>query len=533
MIPMQHPRLVWPKFSALNHLSIAMRLHIGFALVLLLLAVIGMLGWFYTGALAARTQNVVDLDYRRAEIVSTMEKAVSDMALSVTSMSLNDDPEDIAYEVKRLEQSSKIYEERVKELDASIREGDQTMGLATQIKTLNETSSGALTVMNQISLKATAGISREQLAQFTINQLRPSQDAWFLTLDKLKQSVNSTMHEAALESKTTARQVRTVMAVAVGAALVVGLLAAGLISRSIAQPLAQAVVLARAVAQGDLSASMVTTRRDEVGALLDALTDMQRGLRSIVSDIQMTADSIHLASSEMAGGNSDLSHRAELTATRLQQATASMQQLTSAVLQSEQAALSADDLASAAAQAAQRGGAVIQQVVGNMEAIADSSRKIANITGVIDSIAFQTNLLALNAAVEAARAGEQGRGFAVVAAEVRSLAHRSAVAAKEINALIGASVEKVESGSKLVNSAGATMADIVGSVQRVAVVISQITDATRQQNDDIRDVSLALEQVETLTQQNVALVEQSAAAAGLLSEQASRMNALSGTFRLT
>src|SRR5439155_19135741 len=266
--------------------------------------------------------------------------------------------------------------------------------------------------------------------------------------------------------------------------------------------------------------------------LLQTLSAMQASLRQIVGQVRASTDSISTASAEIATGNQDLSARTEQTASNLQQAASSMEQLTGTVKQSADSARQADRLASSAAEVAARGGQVVSQVVSTMNDINASSKKIADIIGVIDGIAFQTNILALNAAVEAARAGEQGRGFAVVAGEVRNLAQRSAEAAKEIKALIGASVDKVDSGSRLVADAGKTMQEIVSSVQRVADIIGEITAASSEQSDGIGQVNQSVVQLDQMTQQNASLVEESAAAAESLKEQALRLAQVVGAFRL-
>ena len=259
---------------------------------------------------------------------------------------------------------------------------------------------------------------------------------------------------------------------------------------------------------------------------------MTESLRRLVGEVRHTADSISTASNEIATGNQDLSARTEQAASNLQQTASSMEQLTGTVKQTADSATTANQLVSSASSVARRGGEVVTQVVSTMDEINASSKKIADIIGVIDGIAFQTNILALNAAVEAARAGEQGRGFAVVAGEVRSLAQRSAEAAKEIKALIGASVDKVESGSKLVADAGQTMQEIVGSVQRVTDIIGEITAAASEQSDGIGQVNTSVTQLDKMTQQNAALVEESAAAAESLKDQAQKLAAVVGTFRL-
>ncbi len=287
----------------------------------------------------------------------------------------------------------------------------------------------------------------------------------------------------------------------------------------------------RQMAEGDLSQDIQVSPGAD-SSLLAAVRDMSHGLASIVANVRTGTDSMTVASREIAVGNHDLSVRTEKQATSLEQTSSNMQTLTETVRQSADAASQANQLAGSAAAVAQKGGAVVSQVVTTMDEINASSKKINDIIGVIDGIAFQTNILALNAAVEAARAGEQGRGFAVVAGEVRSLAQRSAEAAKEIKALIGASVDKVESGSRLVQDAGATMSEIVASVQRVSDIIGEITAAASEQSQGISQVNQSVSQLDQMTQQNAALVEQAAAAASSLEQQAKALQTAVSTFKL-
>jgi methyl-accepting chemotaxis protein len=303
-------------------------------------------------------------------------------------------------------------------------------------------------------------------------------------------------------------------------------------SASITGPIGYAATVAESIAGGDLTRPIRLDGKDEATHLLASLERMQHSLREVVGQVHQSSQSIQRSSAEVASGNGDLSQRTEQAAGSLQQTASSMEQLTATVRHSAEAAGQAKALAASAASVAQRGGSVVGQVVSTMNEINTSSRRINDIIGTIDGIAFQTNILALNAAVEAARAGEQGRGFAVVAAEVRSLAQRSAQAAREIKGLIGASVERVEAGSQLVANAGSTMDDIVASVQRVAHIIGEISTAAVEQSSGIGQVNRSVSELDHMTQQNAALVEQSAAAAESLKEQASTLTALVATFRI-
>jgi methyl-accepting chemotaxis protein len=317
-------------------------------------------------------------------------------------------------------------------------------------------------------------------------------------------------------------------AISVVAALVLGVY----LARSISQPLTQAIELADAVAAGDLTREINANGNDEVAHLQEAMRGMVHNLRKLVSSVRVGVDSVAVASGEIASGNQDLSTRTEQQASSLEQTASSMEQLSSTVRQNAESARQANQLAVAASEVAGRGGEAVGNVVETMGQIQASSRKIAEIIGVIDGIAFQTNILALNAAVEAARAGEQGRGFAVVAGEVRSLAQRSAQAAREIKGLIADSVEKVESGSRQVTEAGTTMQDLVSQVRRVTDLLGEIASATVEHSSGIGLVNNAVTQLDQMTQQNAALVEQSAAAAASLRSQAEQLAQAVAIFKL-
>ncbi|MES2933666.1 MAG: methyl-accepting chemotaxis protein [Pseudomonadota bacterium] len=302
--------------------------------------------------------------------------------------------------------------------------------------------------------------------------------------------------------------------------------------RSITVPLNSAVKIAQTVAAGDLGSHIVVTGKDETGQLLQALKDMNQSLVKIVGEVRGGTDTIAAASGQIAAGNLDLSARTEGQASSLEQTASALEELTSTVKQNADNARQASQMAVTASDVAAKGGSVVSEVISTVSSINGSSRKIVDIIGVIDGIAFQTNILALNAAVEAARAGEQGRGFAVVAAEVRNLAQRSAAAAREIKALIGDSVEKVTVGSKLVDQAGATMDDVVNSVKRVSNIIGEIASASYEQTIGIEQINQAISQMDDVTQKNAALVEQAAAAAASMQEQASSLARVVSIFKL-
>ena len=313
--------------------------------------------------------------------------------------------------------------------------------------------------------------------------------------------------------------------------VVVAVLFAQWITRLIKQPIDEGVRTARRIADGDLTMQVRASHKDEIGDLLRALSEMQDTLASIVGGVRRNSEGVASASAQIASGNHDLSARTEQQASALEETAASMEELNSTVKQNADSARQASQLATNASAVAVKGGEVVQRVVETMRGINESSRKIADIIGVIDGIAFQTNILALNAAVEAARAGEQGRGFAVVASEVRSLAGRSAEAAKEIKELIGASVERVEHGSQLVDQAGSTMTEVVGAIRRVTDIVAEISAASDEQSNGVAQIDQAVTQMDTSTQQNAALVEEMAAAASSLKGQAQELVTAVSVFR--
>ncbi|MDB6002292.1 MAG: methyl-accepting chemotaxis protein, partial [Rhizobacter sp.] len=364
-------------------------------------------------------------------------------------------------------------------------------------------------------------------------ELLPKSLAFLDNVDKLVDRQRAQTQETLATAESIAKS-GVIMLVGGGvAALVLATVLALALTRSIVRPIRDAAQRARRIAGGDLTEAIAVERRDEAGELMQALHEMQTSLASVVTKVRASSDSVASGSTEIAQGNSDLSSRTEQQASALEETAASMEELGATVRQNADNAKQGNQLAMSASTVAVQGGELVNQVVETMKGINDSSKKIADIIGVIDGIAFQTNILALNAAVEAARAGEQGRGFAVVASEVRSLAQRSAQAAKEIKGLIGDSVDKVESGARLVSEAGTTMSDIVQSVKRVTDIIGEITAAATEQSSGIGEVNQAVSNLDQMTQQNSALVEESAAAAQSLREQAEQLAQAVAVFKVS
>ena len=372
----------------------------------------------------------------------------------------------------------------------------------------------------------------ERLRSFAAKDMYPAIDPIAEVVSQLIQVQLDVAREEYDASVAKASTVLWASIIAIAVALGLGTVMSWTIIRSIIVPLSQAVTLAEAVAVGDLTSHVIAPSDDETGRLLKALGVMNDNLARIVGQVRASAESVAVGAKEIAGGNAALSQRTEEQAASIEETAASMEELTSTVRHNAQTASAASELARTASDAASRGGSVVSDVVRTMESITTASRKMADIIGVIDGIAFQTNILALNAAVEAARAGEEGKGFAVVATEVRNLAQRSAAAAKDIKALIGDSVDKVELGHQLAGGAGQTMTDIVNQFRQVTELINGISTASAEQSRGIDQIGEAVVQLDRVTQQNAALVEESAAAAESLRHQAAQMLDTVAVFRL-
>ncbi|WP_288253618.1 methyl-accepting chemotaxis protein [uncultured Hydrogenophaga sp.] len=420
---------------------------------------------------------------------------------------------------------------RISELQKRLQEMEKTEAEIAALARIGELRKDVLAKLARVNqLKADEDYSGA--AQAMRNDFNPAVGPYLAAVRDFGQMQAGILKEAQAE-QAKERATSIVVAAAQVGLLILGIaVGAFFLIRNIRQPLNETMAFAERMAAGDLTATLNNDRGDEFGAMTRALGTMRDRLVSVVADVKRGTENITVAAKEISTGNNDLSSRTEQTASNLQQTAASMEQMSGAIKQSADSARVANQLADVAGQSAQKGGSVVNQVVSTMEEINQASRKINDIIGVIDGIAFQTNILALNAAVEAARAGEQGRGFAVVAGEVRNLAQRSAQAAKEIKGLIGASVDKVTVGTELVNQAGQTMSEIVENVVRVRDIIGEIASASGEQAEGVNQINAAVSNLDQMTQQNAALVEESAAAASSMNDQAARLAEVVRIFRL-
>ncbi len=517
---------VW---SVLLGAGLGRRLGMGFALLLMLMAAVAGFAVLQLRQQAAQTRQIVEVNNAKVTLAHQLLDSISRLAVQARSVTLLTDVKEIDAELVLFKDAATHYADDEQQLRARAAQSQTLADETPLLDAVTATGKVAMPLLQQAADEGQSGANVEATLTLTL-RVRPAETAWRAAVSHYIDQMGQA-NTAAAQAMMRAQQ-QAVWLIGAGLLLALGLGAAvgWWITRSITVPMAQAMGVAERIAEGDLHSEVPAAGHDEIGRLLQATARMQDRLRELVGGIRESADSINTASTEVASGNLDLSQRTEQTASNLQQAASAMTQLTHTVQQSAASARQANDMAASAASVAQRGGQVVGQVVSTMEEINASSRKIADIIGVIDGIAFQTNILALNAAVEAARAGEQGRGFAVVAGEVRNLASRSADAAREIKSLIGASVERVDAGARLVRDAGSTMDEIVSSVARVSAIIGEITTAAAEQSSGLDSVNGSVMQLDQMTQQNAALVEQSAAAAENLKDQAQRLTQLVRVF---
>jgi methyl-accepting chemotaxis protein len=516
----------------LNTLSIGQRLSAAFTITSLISLLIGLGAFYFINVVSDAGLYVGRSAAPRVDAVMEVKLLATQAHLKFEEIMGGDTAESID-EVRKLMKESRWF------INALLKGGENEEGKFLPL-TQPEAVSQAQATLTQFealenalnSRHATLGKADEAERLKVDAEFDKGFDVFIAAADKLETHIQTGMRNDLTKLEDSVGNSRLVMAVLVAAGFFISFLLGWVIKGSIVRPLGQCVSLAKAVENGDLTRRVEVAGGGEVGTLLRALAAMQTRLADVVRHVRQSTDSVATASAEISQGNSDLSARTESQASALEQTAASMEQLSSTVKQNADSAREANQLAQSASTVAVRGGEVVSQVVDTMKGINEASRKISDIIQVIDGIAFQTNILALNAAVEAARAGEQGRGFAVVASEVRSLAGRSAEAAKEIKTLINASVDRVTQGTTLVDQAGSTMNEVVTSIKRVTDIMGQISHASDEQSLGVSQVGEAVAQMDQVTQQNAALVEEMAAAANSLKSQAQDLVQTVAVFKL-
>ena len=509
----------------LRNLHIGTRLGLGFGLVLLLMMALALASLSRMANIHSSLDKVINENNVIIKELNDMRHAVMTVGIVVRNISVLTQEDEVKTEVKIMEAANAEYAHSMQALRAIMKsEEDKSL--------LDKIDAGQAEAKPWIDKAVALALKQGDVIPVLLTNVVPTQRMWLEAMEETVKRQEMLAQRTSAEADNAYTNALMLTLALAGAALLVGLLIAFFVTRSITSPLRSAVGVARRVADGDLTTRVDVQSADETGQLMQALKDMNESLVRIVGEVRNGTDTITLASREIAAGNMNLSVRTEEQASSLQTTASSMEELTSTVKHNAENASQANKLAATASEVAVKGGAVVSQVVDTMGSINESAKKIVDIIGVIDGIAFQTNILALNAAVEAARAGEQGRGFAVVASEVRNLAQRSAAAAKEIKALIGDSVEKVEAGAKLVDQAGATMDEVVASVRRVTDIISEIAAASHEQTSGIEQINQAISQMDNVTQQNAALVEEAAAAAGSMQEQAGNLSQVVSVFKM-
>jgi methyl-accepting chemotaxis protein len=511
----------------LRNTKLATRLLLGFGAMSATLILVGGVGLFNVARIDREFDLVMKDRYPKIVQVDTVRANVNKNARAVRNLFIMTAPADLKATYDEIAACDQVISDTLAALARIIASDKGKEKLARVAEARAEYRAPRDRMFEQLR----AG-KLDEAKSTLLNEARPAQLAYMDHLDDLVKYQEQLMDDSGAAVESTVASTKLLVGTMVLGALVLGGFIAFWIVRSTTQPLNEAVEVARAVAQGDLSMEIAADGQSETGLLLGALHDMKTRLAEIVGGVRANSEGVATASAQIAQGNNDLSSRTEEQASALEETAAAMEELTSTVRQNADSAKQASQLAGSASAVAIRGGDVVSQVVTTMKGINASSRRISDIIGVIDGIAFQTNILALNAAVEAARAGEQGRGFAVVASEVRNLAQRSAAAAREIKSLITSSVEQVEQGSLLVNRAGETMEEIVGAIKSVSEIVAQISAATAEQNTGMAEVGQAVSQMDQTTQQNAALVEESAAAATSLNDQALQLVRAVAVFRL-
>ncbi len=512
---------------SLANLKVGARLGLGFGAMIAMMIVVAILGVTNLRSIQGELKDIINDKFPKTVWANDMIDGVNTIARAMRNALLETDKAKIEKELERIEESRKIIKENLDKLEDKIKTVEGKAVLATMVNERSKYIDSQTAFM-----KLMKEGKQEEAKVLLLRDIRPLQATYTQSISKLIDFQSDLMTKAGEEADKQVQGIILMIIVISLIALVVAVLTGFLVTRSITRPLQEAVEVAGAVAKGDLTQRIEVKSTDETGQLLQALKDMNDSLVGIVGDVRGTTESITTASQEIAQGNADLSQRTEEQASSLEETASSMEELTSTVRQNTENARQANQLANNASDIAVKGGKVVGDVVLTMASISTSSKKIVDIISVIEGIAFQTNILALNAAVEAARAGEQGRGFAVVAGEVRNLAQRSADAAKEIKTLIGDSVDKVDAGSKQVDQAGATMAEIVQAVKRVTDIMAEIAAASNEQSAGIEQVNQAIIQMDEVTQQNAALVEEAAAAAESLQEQSEVLMEAVSIFKL-
>ncbi len=509
------------------NVRIGARLAMGFGAIFILMATLIVLALLRFNSIGEINHQMVDSDWVKAEAAATIDVTTRANARRNMELLMETEPAKVAALFADIAKNKKAIDEAVVVLDKLIYT-DKGKALMQEFK---EARGKYVASFGKVG-KLVADNHRDEARQILLSETLPALDMVQGIVAQLTAVQKKMVEERGATAAGHIDAAIQMMMVLGALAAVGGIALAYWITHSITKPLHEAVKIAQTVAAGDLTSVIEAKYKDETGQLLRALKDMNGSLIRIVGEVRHSTEAIAIASTQIASGNMDLSSRTEEQASSLEETASSMEELTGTVRQNADNARQANQLALTASSVASKGGDVVSQVVDTMGSINDSAKKIADIIGVIDGIAFQTNILALNAAVEAARAGEQGRGFAVVAGEVRSLAQRSAAAAKEIKTLIGDSVQKVNAGSRLVDDAGSTMQEVVASVRRVTDIMGEITAASQEQTTGIEQINQAVIQMDSVTQQNAALVEQAAAAAASLQHQAGSLAQVVGVFKL-